>query len=92
LFAEWNNILERSYLFRGNDIGFSFYLVKSNSKIKKHHRCRQQQEDTTKGVKKAVCCFSPRAAYYRVLIYKALNAILHAQVKGRGRDGCSQAT
>ena len=46
----------------------------------------------TRGVNKAICCFfspSPsfpslsRAAYYSVLIYKALNVILHVEVKGR---------
>lgn len=30
-----------------------------------------------------------RAAYYSVLIYKALNVILHVQVKGRRENGKS---
>jgi len=39
----------------------------------------------TIGVKKAICCVFSRASYYSVLIYKALNAIRRATVKGRKR-------
>lgn len=64
-----------------------FLFLFSEKQQQKHHSYhhRQQQEEKAKGVKKAVCCFFPRAAYYSVLIYKALNVILHAQVKGKER-------